>query len=125
MMWFNDKGYAQRAYVNKVYTQEMSNGGKIKKILLSTSEKKKDSDERIYSSWFVTLAGEARKKDEQKPLDKGDVIKITSIKFSNPSLKQEDGTIKSFLNVTVMDYDMNENVSNPTTSDTGSDFDIF
>lgn len=122
MMWFNDRGYAQNAYVNGVYKQNVSSGGTIKKIQISTNEKKKDSDERVYSSWFVTLAGEARKKDEAKPLAKGDKIKITSIKFTNPSVKQEDGSFKSFLNITLMDYELNGD--NSATTQTTDDFNV-
>lgn len=126
MMWFNDRGYTQNAYVNGVYKQELANGGTIKKIQISTSEKKKDTDERIYSSWFVTLGGEARKKDEAKPLEKGDRIVIKSIKFTNPSVKQPDGTFKSFLNITIMDYDINEgNTTQSQTVAESNEFDIF
>lgn len=122
MMWFNDRGYAQNAYVNGVYKRNVSSGGTIKTIQISTNEKKKDSDERVYSSWFVTLAGEARKKDEAKPLAKGDKIKITSIKFTNPSVKQEDGSFKSFLNITLMDYELNGD--NSATTQTTDDFNV-
>lgn len=126
MMWFNDRGYTQNAYVNGVYKQELSNGGTIKKIQISTSEKKKDTDERIYSSWFVTLGGEARKKDEAKPLEKGDRIVIKSIKFTNPSVKQPDGTFKSFLNITIMDYDINGgNTTQSQIVAESNEFDIF
>lgn len=124
MMWFNDRGYAQNAYVNGVYKQNTSNGGAIKKIQISTNEKKRDSDERVYSSWFVTLAGEARKKDEARPLAKGDKIKITSIKFTNPSVKQEDGSFKSFLNITLMDYELNGDNSTSTQTQAADNFNV-
>lgn len=96
-------------FVNGVTERTMQNGGTIKTYTLGTSEKKQD-DTRVYSSWFCTLMGNARKAAEYRPLVKGDRINVYGFKQTNVSQKNPDGTWgKAFLNVIISDYTLFEN----------------
>ena len=96
------------AYVNDVREKSYPNGGKSTVYTLGTSEKKKD-DTKVYSSWFVTLMGNARKACEERPLEKGDNIAVYGFKQTNVSKKNDDGTYgKAYLNLMISDYELQE-----------------
>lgn len=97
-----------RAYVNGIVETTGKNGGIIKKLILGTSEKKQD-DTREYSSWFAILNGNARKKFDENPLTKGDLIEIYSFKETNVSKKMENGEYSNpFFNMAIMDYNVKD-----------------
>lgn len=103
-------------YVNGIIDVKTSNGGVLKKINLGTSEKKQNGTKE-YSSWFAILIGEARKKNEEKPLQKGDYIQINSFKITNVSKKTEDGKYGNpYFNMTIMDYTV-KSANNSTTQE--------
>lgn len=100
------------AFVNGINEKILPNGGVIKNYILGTSETKfkgQENENKEYSSWFVTLIGEARKKNEARPLQKGDRILVKGFKQTNVSRKLDDGSYsKAFLNISISDYDLSE-----------------
>lgn len=108
----NDEKPLFTAFVNGVNEKVLPNGGTIKNYILGTSEVKfkgQENESREYSSWFVTLIGNAKKKNEARPLQKGDRILVKGFKQTNVSKKLDDGTYgKAFLNISISDYDLGE-----------------
>lgn len=105
------------AFVNGIVEVKTKNGGIIKKVILGTSEKKQD-DTREYSSWFATLNGKAKQKNEENPLKKGDLIEIYSFKETNVSKKLENGEWGNpYFNMAIMDYKMKDSYNKPTPSE--------
>ena len=115
----NDEKPLFTAFVNGVNEKVLPNGGTIKNYILGTSEVKfkgQENESREYSSWFVTLIGNAKKKNEARPLQKGDRILVKGLKQTNVSKKLDDGTYsKAFLNISISDYDLageNKSITN-------------
>lgn len=106
MIWITKKEHDGKplfsGFVNNISERETKNGGKIKTFTIGTSEKKQD-DSRVYSSWFCTMIGNARKSCGE--LEKGDRIDVYSFKQSNVSKKNEDGTWgRAFFDMAISDY---------------------
>lgn len=107
------------AFVNGISEKEQNNGGTITNYILGTSEVKnkgKENESKEYSSWFATLMGEAKRKNDSVPLKKGDRILIKSFKITNVSKKMDDGTYgKAYFNMKISDYDLageNKSITN-------------
>lgn len=100
------------AFVNGINEKNLPNGGVITNYILGTSEVKfkgKENEKKEYSSWFTTLIGEAKKKNEVKPLQKGDRILVKGFKQTNVSTKSDDGTYgKAYFNMAISNYDLPE-----------------
>jgi hypothetical protein len=78
-------------------------------VQISTSEKKKDTNEYINSSWNARFVGKAF--NQLKNVSENDRVKITTGKVSNEIYKK-DGKSKTFLRVTVFELaDIKENTS--------------
>lgn len=91
-----------RGFVNGISERTTSNGGKVTTYTIGTREKRRD-DTYEYSSWFVNMIGDAKKKCGE--LQKGDMIDVYGFKMNNISQKNEDGTWgKSFFHMYVNDY---------------------
>jgi len=73
---------------------------------ISTSEKDyKNPGKYLNSNWFVTFVGQA--KEKALNLQIKDKVKITSGKLSNVMIG-EGANKKSYLNLTIFDFEMNE-----------------
>lgn len=93
-------------FVNAVTETDMPNGGKLKKFMIGTSERRKD-DTREYSSWPVVMIGNARTVCDE--LEKDTMIDVYSVKLTNTAKKNDDGTWgKNYLNVYINDYVIHE-----------------
>lgn len=106
MIFITDKEHKAplfRGYVNKVFEKEY-NGGKIKTYKVGTTEKNQKG-EKVYSTWFCGVMGDAKKKEDQ--LKEGTPIDVYGFKMTNVSKKNEDGTWgKAFFNVTISDFEV-------------------
>lgn len=92
-------------FVNAI-TQRERNDKHWDVYTLGTREKRKD-DTFIYSSWFCELGAKAREKCAMEPIEKGDKLKVYSMKLSNVSSKKPDGQYgKPYLRVVILDYDL-------------------
>jgi hypothetical protein len=93
-----------RGYINKVTEREMPNGGTVKSYKLGTREVKQDGT-KVFSSWWFSTMGEARKKEGQ--LEEGKLVDITSFKMTNVSKKNDDGTwSRPFLDMRVSNFEL-------------------
>lgn len=93
------------AYATVWKTEEKGN---VVKGRISTSEKdNRNEGQYINSSWFATFVGKA--KDKALSLSEKDRIKILSGKVTNVMLGEGENK-KSFLNITIFDFD---NLTNP------------
>lgn len=105
MIWMTADKPITYAFVNTVQTRE-NNGVTYTTYGIATSSKKQDGTYEN-STWWASLMGEARKKNDMRPLVKGDKIAITSLKLTNVAKKQPDGSWgKPFLNVAIGNYDL-------------------
>ena len=109
MIFITDKEHKNplfRGYVNKVLENTMPNGGTIKKYVIGTSEKDKDGN-KVYSSWFCTLIGDARKNEEL--LKEKTPIDVYGFKQTNVSKKNDDGSWgKAFFNIAISDFEVHQ-----------------
>jgi hypothetical protein len=106
MIFITDKEHKQplfRGYVNKIFEKEY-NGGTIRSYKVGTTEKNQKG-EKVYSSWFCGVMGDAKKNEDQ--LKEGTPIDVYGFKMTNVSKKNEDGTWgKAFFNVTISDFEV-------------------
>jgi hypothetical protein len=87
---------------------------------ISTSEKdKRNEGKYINSNWFVTFVGKA--KDKALTLSARDRIKILSGKVAN-TLFGEGENKKSYLNVTVFDFEAPNNGGQSSSQSNGQGF---
>lgn len=109
MIFITEKDHSKplfRGYVNKIFERQVKNGGVIKTYSIGTSEKKQDGT-KVYSSWYCTLIGDARKNEEL--LKEGTPIDVYGFKMTNVSTKQEDGTwSKPYLNINISDFEVHQ-----------------
>jgi len=90
---------------------------KYTKFKASTSRKDtRNEGQYINSNWLVTFVGNAKEKSES--LQNGDVIKIINGGVENNYNKDQD---KTYINVTVFDFEFEEGYGNTQPQDTGSD----
>lgn len=75
-------------FINGVHQFE-NNGKTFTSYRIGTSEESRDG-EKIYSTWFASLMGDAAKYDGS--LEKGDRIEVYGFKISKPSVQRDDGT---------------------------------
>lgn len=94
MAFFIKNAFATVWHVDKVEE-------KYAKVRIGTSSKKTDGTYEN-SNWFATFVGSARNAVET--LQPKDRITINVGRVSNISVKQQDGTFKTYLNVVVFDF---------------------
>jgi hypothetical protein len=100
-MFLIDKGYAT--------VWNVEDKGKYVKGRISTSEKDtRNEGKYINSNWFATFVGKA--KDKATNLKEKDRISIISAKITNVTTGEGENK-KSFVNVTIFDFDTNNNQS--------------
>ena len=108
MIFITDKEHKAplfRGYVNKIFEKEY-NGGTIRSYKVGTTEKNQKG-EKVYSTWFCGVMGDAKKKEDQ--LKEGTLIDVYGFKMTNVSKKGEDGTWgKAFFNVTISDFEVHQ-----------------
>lgn len=86
---------------------------KFTQARISTSEKEKDTDKYVNSNWTARFVGKA--KDAAASLKEKDRITIVSGKVTN-TMYEKDGEKKSFLQVVIFDFTVNDGSGNSTTS---------
>ena len=74
------------------------------RIRLSTSRKDRDNN-YVNSNWFGALFGEAFNKVGLLPTQERCRIKITNATVERVSVKQEDGSYKNYVNLTIFDFE--------------------
>lgn len=77
-------------------------------VSLSTSEKKKQNNEETteYYNWFgVMFVGHAKNKIEKYGLPERTKIRPTSMKFTAPTVTSKTGEKKTYINLTVFDFE--------------------
>lgn len=109
MIFNNSKIYA------KVWDITPSENGKYIDLRVTTSEKVED-DKYENSSWFPRCIGKSV--NTLKNLKVGDSIVITKSKFTNISVKKEDGTHRSYFRFLILDAEIqtNENAKDTETN---------
>ena len=102
MFYFKGTAYA------KVWNVERKE--KYTSLRFSTSEKDQNGDFR-YSSWFGRAIGHAH--NALANVKQGDRIIINACKLTNEGVKDEQGNIRSYLNVVILDAKIADGVSAP------------
>jgi len=120
MIFVTENNPTTRGYINKVTERDMPNGGKIKNYLFGTRETKQDGT-KVYSNWWFTTMGNARKNEAQ--LEEGAFVEIKGFKMTNVSKKNDDGTwSRPYFNMSVCDFEV-VGASNESSSEEGNDED--
>lgn len=108
-------------FINGTWERELPNGTKITMYSVGTRERRQNGD-KVHSSWRCDFIGAARKEAEISPPQKGDMINVYGVKFTNVSRKKEDGTWdQPFLRISISDYTIGSSENHSSHDDSEED----